>query len=193
MQIHNLMTYENMPFEEYLSLPGFSYSGIKNAGVKIATTEKMRFGSLVDAYTFEPNMYSGEKFKLVRPVSQAVKEKLGPLLHQGKRQLVVTCVMVHRGLGMLYKGRVDLYAGKIVVDMKVSDLDLLKAINFFGYNNQVNGYALALGAQVSVIVSVHPKTYKVSTMAVPTKSEWWEEKVLQYGQPFVERSQEIFS
>lgn len=198
MKIENLRIIEKMPFEEYLALPGLSFSGVRNDGTIIEDTEKMRFGSLVDAYLFEPHTYNGQKLKLVREVAKAAKEKFGDALKYGKRQVVVTCLMVHQGIALQYKGRIDLLCGggvaskdgfitvdpsrgAFVIDMKISELDLLKAINFFGYHNQVNGYAIPLGIPVSIIVSINPKTLKPSSQAIPTKTEFWEKIVLQYG------------
>lgn len=198
MQIRNVQVLAGIPFEDYLKMPGLSFSGVRSDGTIIEETEKMRFGSNVDAYLFEPQVYSGAQYKLVKPVAAVVKEKLGTMLVTGARQVVITCKMTHRGVELDYKGRADLLTGGgvlvnngiitinkslgvIVIDMKVSELPLLSAINFFGYNHQVNGYALPVGADVSVIVSVNPKTYKVSTQAIPTKADFWEKIVLQYG------------
>jgi hypothetical protein len=183
IQVFDVQIIEGMEFEDYLKMPGLSYSGILSDGVKIEETEKMKFGSLVDCYLFEPKRYSGEKFNLVRPVAKAVQDKLGPLITLGKRQLVVTCILVVDGIYVRYKGRVDLFAGNIVIDMKVSELDLLSAIRFFGYDKQVSGYAIPLKAPVSLIISVHPKKYTTSIAPIATNTSWWERKVLEYGKP----------
>lgn len=194
MQILDVQTYEGMSFADYLALPGFSYSGITRDGAApIVETEKMKFGTLVDCYLFEPEKYTGEQYRLVKPCAKAVKDKLGALLTHGKRQLVVTCKLVYNGIELDYKGRVDLFAGGIVVDMKVSELEIVKAINFFGYDKQVSGYALPLGAKVAVIVSVHPKKCTVSTAPIAVSADWWQRKVLEYGKPFVARGEAAFS
>lgn len=186
MEILDVVTYENMSFEEYLQIPALSFSFLKNSGMALAPTAKMRFGSLVDAFVFEPEKYNGEQYKLVKPVAKAVKNKLGSLLTHGKRQLAITCNMVHRGLFIPYKGRVDLFAGGIIIDMKVSELDIRKAIEHFGYHHQISGYGLPLHANVGVIVSVHPKSpHNIQTAPIRISQEYWEKKVLEYGRPVV--------
>lgn len=197
MIITNIKLYENMSFADYLALPGLSYSGTKGDGTPIVETEKMRFGSLVDCYLFEPAKYNGDKYTLVKPVAKAVHDILGPIIKHGKPQLVVTCTMIFGGLYVNYKGRIDLFSpvgGRIVFDLKCSEIkDLTQAINFFGYNHQLNGYALAAQAPVSMIISINPKTFHIQKQAIPTRCDWWENKVLQYGQPIAEGIKDVLS
>lgn len=183
MQISNVTTYEKISFNEYLALPGLSYSFVKRDGASISPTESMRFGSYVDAYVFEPSEYKGEKLNLVRPVAKEIKSQLGVLINGGKRQLAVTCKMSHRGLYIIYKGRLDLFAGGIVIDLKVSKLKIDDAIRIFGYHDQLSGYSLALGAKVAVLFSIHPETRVVSKRALNPGRAYWEEVVVKYGIP----------
>lgn len=197
MIITDIRFYEKMPFKDYLDMPGLSYSGTKGDGTPIVETEKMRFGSLVDCYLFEPENYSGEKFNLIRPVAKMVHDVLGPIIKYGKPQLVVTCIMIVNGLYITFKGRLDLpvfHGDNIVIDLKCSEIkDLTQAINFFGYNHQLNGYALAIKAKVSIIISINPKTLKIQKQAIPTRCDWWENKVLQHGQPITEGIKTLLS
>lgn len=174
-----------MPFEDYIKLPGASYSGIKyyeRGGARADVTDKMRFGSLVDAYLFEPDKYNGEQYDLVRPVAVAAVQHLGAAIRLGRRQLVVTCTMIHGGFKLRYKGRVDLFVGGVVIDYKVSDMPLLSAIHHFGYNNQVNGYAIPLQAKTSIIFSISPKPpYRVQMQPIPNSLIYWQQAVLKYG------------
>lgn len=189
MQIYAIRIWKGMPFEEYLALPGKSFSGIKSNYTKGRVTEvtdKMRFGSLVDTYLFEPHLYTGEMYSEVRAVARAAQQQFGDALYHGDRQLAVSCVMQHRGFKMLYKGRVDLHIGKtngVVVDFKASDMDLVAAINFMGYDKQVNGYAIPLQARTSIILSVSPKPpHRQQMRVVPNSLDFWEWAVLNHGE-----------
>lgn len=183
MKIFDTRIIEGVPFDDYLKLPGISYSTIKNNGTRIDPTNKMKFGSLVDAYIFEPHTYTGEYYNLVRPIAEKVVSVLGPLIKHGRRQIVVMCTMVYKGLYMYYKGRVDLEAGGLVIDHKVSEMNILAAINHFGYNHQVNGYAIPLGSKGGLIFSVHPKTHAIQLQAIQNSLIWWQQQVLKYGKP----------
>lgn len=181
MKITNVITYDGMTQADYFALPGMSYSGIKNEGVKIETTEKMRLGLAVDSYLFEPSEYDGYMFHVVRPLAHRVKSYVGDtLLKQAKRQLVVTCLMHYNGFVMPYKGRIDLFP-TYVIDLKVSKLNLLKAIQHFGYDRQLSGYAMPMRCQKSLIISIHPDTKIISSLPIPTQPEWWRDQVLKYG------------
>lgn len=183
MRIFDVRIMEGVDFDEYLQIPGLSYSDIKNDGQRIAPTNKMRFGTLVDTYVFEPAKYNYEQYELVRPIASRVVSDLGPLIKRGRRQLAVTCTMVHMGLYLYYRGRPDLEAGGIVIDLKVSEMAILDAINKFGYNNQLNGYTIPLLSRGSLIYSIHPKTAKVQKQAIQNSVTWWEKQVLKYGKP----------
>jgi hypothetical protein len=175
---------EGVDFDEYLQLPGLSYSDIKNDGKKIDPTVKMRFGTLVDTYVFEPSKYNYEQYHLVRPVADRIVSDLGPLIKRGRRQLAVTCTMVHQGFYLYYRGRPDLDAGGLVIDLKVSEMPIIQSINHFGYNHQVNGYAIPLGSRGAVIYSINPKhPHQVQKQAVANSLSWWEKQVLKYGKP----------
>lgn len=184
MKIYDTKIYEDVDFDDYIRLPGISYSSIKNSGTRIDPTEKMRFGSLVDAYIFEPHTYNFEQYDFVRPVAERVIKTLGPLIKQGRRQLAVTCTMVHQGFYMYYKGRIDLWAADLIIDMKVSEMNILDAIKHFGYNHQLNGYAIPVSAKGGLIFSVNPKPpYTTQLQAIQNSLYWWQQQVLKYGKP----------
>lgn len=182
MRIYNVEILDNIPPEQYFGMPGVSYSFIKNGGKKIDVTAKMRLGSAVDAYLFEPSTYDMYKFEQVRRLANHAATFLGDSLKHARRQVVVKCVMEWGGYWMLYKGRIDLLLPELVVDMKVSELNLLAAINHFGYDKQLSGYSLPLKCKKSIIFSINPKTNIVQTLPIPTRAEWWREQVIKYGQ-----------
>lgn len=182
MQIFHVRIYEDVPFSEYLTFPGLSFSGIKGDG-PVNPTEGMRLGTYVHQYLLEPEKYDGTHYRLVNRIAAEVVKHIGGLLKTGKRELTVTCTMVHKGFYIHYKGRVDLFAGNMVIDLKVSNLKILQAINHFGYNNQLNGYAIPLQATASVLFAINPVTLETSMAPVPNSLAWWEKKILQHGKP----------
>lgn len=185
MQIFDVRILEDVSFEDYLTLPGVNYSYVSRGGIaEYKVTDNMRFGSRVDAFLFEPHMYDGEQYELVRAVADAGARVLGVLLKYGKRQLTVMCTMVYNGLYMYYKGRIDLFAGQIVIDFKASDLEILAAVTHFGYNHQVNGYSIPLQAKSGLILSVsRKKPHGVQTCPIPNSLDFWQRAVMKYGQP----------
>lgn len=175
---------EGVDFDEYLKLPGTSYSDIKSDFKRTDPTDKMRLGTLVDTYIFEPAKYTFEQYELVQSIAGVVMSDLGPLIKRGRRQLAVTCTMVHRGFYLYYRGRPDLDAGGLTIDLKVSEMNIQAAIQHFRYDRQLNGYAIPLGSRGGLIYSVNPKPpHKVQKQAITNSVTWWEEQVLKYGKP----------
>lgn len=171
----------NITQDDYFKLNGVSYSWIKNEGQFIKATPRMRFGSLVDAYLFEPEKYDGTYYELVKPVAAVVADLLKGV--KGKPQVAVTADFCHDGKRMPYKGRIDLLTSKVVIDLKISEMDIERSINFFGYDRQIGGYCLATGCEKGLIISVHPRTKKVQKAIInPDKvREFWEVQILKHG------------
>lgn len=189
LQVFNVKFYPDIPFEDYLKLPGWSFSGIKSRGTKIEPTPKMQLGTKVHAYLLSAHEYEhGEDSDLVRPLAIALKGVLGPVLRYCTPELAVTADFVYEGIVLHWKGRIDLPVVSkphlsLVIDIKVTELDLRWGIDFFGYHNQVSGYALAIGAQKAVIVSVNRKTKATQVIPVKVEDAFWRQAVLRYGKP----------
>jgi len=186
MQVKNVQYHRNMPFDEYLKLPGYSYSGIKNAGLPLITlTNKMRIGTAVHNYLFEPEKYDYKDFRLIKELAYQVKLTLGDALIGLESEVGVTAEFYHEDFVMPYKGRVDLLrVDRVVIDLKVSEKPLSKTIPFFGYDRQLSGYSLATSARVQMILRICPVTAKTELKLIPISSEWWEKRVLKYGMPY---------
>jgi hypothetical protein len=194
MVITNIRFHEKMPFSDYLALPGLSYSGTKGDGTPFVETDKMRIGTNVHQYLLEPSSYSGENYRIVRSAAKVIHDTIGAALKFGKSEIVVTCTMIVNGLYIFYKGRIDLHCSNIIVDLKVSSIkNLRQAITFFGYNHQLNGYALATKSPVSIMVAIDPKTLVIQKEPIATKCDWWENKVLQHGQPITNAIKDVLS
>lgn len=180
MTVSNVRYYEGLPFDQYLALPQYSYSGLKGGGPFTATA-KMSLGTEVHNYLLEPH-----KFPHTNPnakkLALKLKEMVGPLLPFMKPELTVTAEFEHEGFVMPYKGRIDLaLPGKLVVDLKVTGEDLKKVMDHFGYPLQLTGYAKAIGAPRAFIASVNTKTEKPDVAAITFNEDYWHKKILQYG------------
>lgn len=182
MTVINAKSHE-CSFEDYLELVGKSYSGIKNEGVaKFKATPKMMLGTAIHNYLLTPAEFKHENTALIRPLALALKQRLGTLIRYLKPEIGITADFQHNGFSMAYKGRIDLCIfKKIVIDIKVTEMDIFKAIDFFGYDKQQNGYAAAIGAEVILILSIHPKTKKTEITNIPISTYWWEQQVQQKG------------
>jgi hypothetical protein len=185
LQVFNTQFHVDIPFADYLALPGWSFSGIK--GAKIEPTPKMQLGTKVHAYLLTSQEYEHDS-DLVRPLAVALKGVLSPLLKYCTPELAVTADFVHEGMVLHYKGRIDLPIIhkshlSMVIDIKCTEMDIRKSIDFFHYDHQVNGYMLAIGALKGVIFSVNPKTKKTQVQSIRKDTAFWERAVLRYGKP----------
>ncbi len=185
IKVENLVVYRNLPFEDYLALPGWSYSGIKNEGQpNKVPTEVMGLGTDVHNYRLEPSKYQHANTAIVKPIVQSIDVALGSLSRFLEPEIAVTADFVHIGRRMKYKGRLDLsIIGRLVIDLKVSKIkDPFAAIRYFGYDKQLNGYALAIGARTILMLSINPKSPKETKIVnIPVETEWWQDQVIKRG------------
>jgi len=182
MQVTNVNLYKDFSFDNYLQLPGYSYSSFKKGNFK--PTEKMKLGTYVHQYLLEPEKYNHENRDVVDPIANALINDLGPMLPFLDAELSVTCDFEHDGYVMPYRGRVDLVrSGAIVIDLKISEIPLNRSIDFFGYAEQLTGYCLALNCDTGLIIRANPKTLKIEKATIRKNPQWWERKVLAHGIP----------
>jgi hypothetical protein len=179
----NVKVFEKIPFSEYKNLPGHSFSSIRSENENIKVTEKMAFGQRADAYLFTPYEYDGVDISLIRPVVIELKKLLGEAIIYGKPQLSVTCDFIHNGFILQYKGRADLKIHDLILDLKVSELDTMNAIKHFRYDWQIGGYMKAFGCKRGMILSINPRTLKVTTIPINPSFDWWEYNIIKYGKP----------
>jgi hypothetical protein len=178
------------PFEDYLQIPAWSYSGIKLNGVdKFEPTEKMKLGTKVHNYLLTPDEYKYDNIETVKPVAIALRkkipERLWPYL---EKEQAVTADFEHEGFCLKYKGRLDLSIQKIlVIDIKITSMPIEKVIAYFRYDIQQTGYALGIEAKTALIVSVHPTKLTTQIFNIPIEPciAWWEKQVKQKGEPIL--------
>lgn len=183
MQVKNVQFYEDMPFEDYLKLPGTSFSGLKSNREIIEPTPKMQFGTAVHNYLLEPEKHKHTS-KAVREAALRLKELLAPVLPYCKMELGVTADFIHEGFVLKYKGRIDLCVpGQMVIDLKVTSAPIGRVMEYFNYPAQIRGYALAISAATNFLCYTSNSRPDAGLIRILPSSTYWEEKVLQYGIP----------
>ena len=182
MQVKNILFRKGLSFEEYQQLDGYSYSSLKNRNIQ--PTEKMRLGTSVHNFILEPDKYDHSNRDLVLPIANTLLREIGNLIDHMDSELSVQADFEYEGFIFPYRGRVDLVrCGKIVIDLKISEIPLNRSVPFFGYAEQVTGYCLATGSDHGMIIRVCPKTHKVEKTMIRKNISWWERQVLQKGIP----------
>lgn len=190
MIVKNIQIYENVPFDEYLKVPGFSFSWLKAGGTFFQPTAKMNLGSEVDNYLNDPGKCKAD-LRLVRPIANALISRVGLDLYRlFKKQVSILADFEYKGMRMKYKGRTDwCLLGKIVIDTKVSE-DIYKTIQFFAYPDQISGYCLGTLSNIGLILAANPKKIdpvtkmnKTDLINIDIQTKWWEKQILKYGDP----------
>lgn len=185
MQVINTQIHRGLDFAQYQNLPGKSFSGIKADYITVPQpTAKMQLGTMLHNYLLEPSKYNAKNdaHKVIQAMATEVKSTLGAAFSTIEPELSVTADFQYEGFTMAYKGRIDMARiGKLVIDLKVSEVPLNKSISFFGYDKQVSGYSLAIGAQYQMILRICPKTLKTELKSIPITNDWWKTQVLKYG------------
>lgn len=182
MLITNLKYYHDLDFEDYLTLPGTSYSGIKNfTGTPNAG---MSLGKKVHAYLLEPDTYTWEDAATVRKIAAAILPVLGSAIKYLDKEVSFTCDMEYNGMVLKYKGRTDLIKiGRIILDLKILSGALIPAVQRFGYEDQLSGYCIATATPLSLIVAYNRNKEKVETYRVTPNLEFWQYQVVHRGLP----------
>lgn len=183
--VQNVKLHPNILWEDYLKLPGKSFSGLKNAGAEIPESEGIRIGRLVHSYLLKPKEYTWEMADVVVPIARELMSFIKPeLMLMMRMECGVTCNFVHEGLSMLYKGLLDAHIPKVLlVDFKVLGSDLDNAIKFFRYDEQVRGYALPIEVDTRMIISFNKKTRMVQSKCITYDPRWWCYQVKRWGLP----------
>lgn len=192
MIVRNHQILFNVPFDEYLKLPGVSHSDIKNEGKSFsAATAHMQLGTHVHNYLLEPEKYNHDNISIVRPAAIAVKNKLGVLWQYLQPEVTVLSDFIHNGFVMRQRSRIDLgIPDRLVVDIKVSKVPLGVSIPRFGYDHQLNGYRCSFGAKIALLLRIDPDTCGrpgieplIEIYNVPPSTQWWDWQIVQRGKP----------
>ncbi len=178
IQVAQRQVIYDLPFEDYLKIPAYSHSGLKG-GAPFSATPTMQLGTRVDNFLFEPNEYDGGDYKIVKACADAVKGVIGK--GRPRTQVVVTCNFIHNGKVMPFKGRLDMLMPNLVIDMKVSKMNIVDSVKHFRYDFQLTGYSLGAGCTRALIISVNPVTFKTQMLNVPMAYDFWEHHIATKG------------
>lgn len=163
-----------LPFDDYLKIPAYSHSGLKG-GAPYNPTPTMQLGTRVDNFLFEPELYDGQDYKIVKACADVVRGIIG----KGRPQVQVVALanLEHNGKVMPAKGRLDMLMPNLVIDMKVSKMNIVDSVKHFRYDWQLTGYALMAQVTRALIISVNPVTFKPQMLNVPLAYDWWEYQI----------------
>lgn len=191
----NTRTYSNIDFEEYLKFKGYSHSFLKRevCGVspEFISTEKVKFGSMVDSLLTEPEKVdiSSPIYEMAKEVGFTVMQFFGTeLWNSMQSQLSFTTEMNFNKLVMPFKGRLDKFdqRSKMVIDLKVTQAPIKQIpalVDFMGYKNQMWGYGKPLDAKNAVLIfySVKDKKPFIYPIKFKEMNLFFEEKIMNFG------------
>ena len=191
----NTTRHENIPFEQYLKLGGYSHSFLKSQKNGITPyfkmTDKIRLGSLVDALLTQDDRFdfSDPQARGAMKIAAQIKDTFGGMIELFKPQISYTSELEYCGLTLRTTGRLDWELPKhAVIDLKVtgakSDKEFAAYIDHMGYKNQLWNYAKMGGFKKAYIVAysaVAKKCLNVVSVPIVDRNEFWENSVLQFG------------
>lgn len=190
IKFSNIKRFDNIPFEDYLKTPGYSYSFLKreiNGSIpEFKMSDKVELGSLVDAILTQPDkidIYSPQ-LKIAEKIADCLMVNFGSYIQHFESQVSMTCDMEYSGLKMPFRGRLDWGLKDIaVIDLKVtSSTNFRSVINHMGYDNQLFGYCGAYGVKLGYILIYSSATDKYDLIQMPLNGEeFWKEKILKFG------------
>lgn len=184
MQVSNTKYYSDLDFEDYLAMPGVSFSSLKDK--IIVPSEGMKLGTRVHNYINEPDKYDWQQVELVKPIAETLKAYIGDAFQYLQKEVAFTADFTHNGMVLPYKGRADmLKAGRLVIDIKVLSGDLAPAIKMFQYDRQISGYCLATGSSLGLIIAYNKAKKKTEVRAIKPNADFWEYQCVHRGMPEV--------
>lgn len=203
----SIIRYDNIPFEDYLKLDGYSFSFLKQEQFGIAKqvfeSDKIKLGKLVDAILTDPenvDMFN-PMYSIAKDISAKIREDF-PFIDKFSKQVSFTGIaefkdnktvnqeesdtISYPSFKMKVKGRLDyLFEKHAVIDLKVTAEKNVKAIiEFMQYPNQMWNYCKLAGVNKAYIIIYSVPLKKTFIELVDCKSndnEFWEEKILKFG------------
>ena len=187
--------HENIPFEQYLKLGGYSHSFLKGQKNGISpyfnVTDKVRLGSLVDALLTQDDRFdfSDKQANDAMKISRQIKDTFGGMIALFKPQISYTSTITDGTFSLPVTGRLDWELPKqCVIDLKVtgakSDKEFAAYIEHMGYKNQLWHYAKMAGLKRAYILpysSVARKCLSIVNVEVGDRNEFWESKLREFG------------
>lgn len=180
MIVSNIKYYTGLPFEDYLSINGTSFSSTKDK--VFVQSEGMMLGTAVHNYLLEPEKFDWKDADRVKPMAAALSKYLGDSYKYLQKEVAFTADFEHNGLVMPYKGRFDLgLPGTLIVDLKIMAGDLAPAVKYFGYDMQISGYCIGTNTPLGLIIAFNKKKKIIETQIIKPCLQFWEYQVCTRG------------
>lgn len=182
-----------LSFEQYLQLPGYSFSTLKTMkdGVaeEVVGTWKMRLGSIVDAILSEQpikGMMNDELYPAAKKIAFRILQQWGDEIRFFKKQQSYTGVATFNGFGLPVRGRPDYELPKFaVIDLKIThEKDMRGVIKHFNYEDQLFNYAKLANVPHGFILMYSTKLGIADMFYADcrrTISSFWQSKIMDYG------------
>lgn len=179
--VKNVKYHPNIEWEDYLNLPGYSFSYLKNDGAAINVGDGIRIGKAVHTYLLKPKEYNWEHADIVIPIARRLKDFYIPGMEV---ECGITAEFHYDGLFMPYRGMPDEHMKKrLVIDYKIINGDLGGYVKNFKYDEQLRGYMMPPECPLALIIAYNKKTKAVQTEIIKPDPRWWIYKIKQYGKP----------
>ena len=192
---NNTQRHENIPFEQYLKLGGYSHSFLKSQRNGISpyfkVTDKVRLGSLVDALLTQDDRFdhSDQLAPMAINIARQIKDTFGGMIQLFKPQISYTSELNFNGFNLNVTGRLDWELPKhAVIDLKVtgakSDKEFAAYIDHMGYKNQIWNYAKMGGFKKGYILAYSvpmKRCLTIKSVEIGDRNEFWESKIMEFG------------
>jgi hypothetical protein len=191
IQYLNVERFDNLDFDRYLEVKGYSFSFLKREDGGLEPEFKpgamVKLGKLVDDILTGGRVdMLDPQFRKAQKIAQKISDMFGDAIKRFEKQVSFSADMVFRGIGMRSSGRLDfLWPRKAIIDLKVtSDKDVDAAIRRWGYAEQTWHYAKLANVprRYIMIYSVPLDAVFLRDMGeLEEHNRFWEDKVLKFG------------
>lgn len=193
IKVTNRRRYVGMSFDDYLALPGYSFSYLNRErfgeSLGIIETAAMRRGTMVDAILTQPDQAdpNAEGYTEARAIAYYLKRQYGQILSALVPQVSYTADFVfetnHGTYTLPVRGRLDFeIPGNLVLDLKVTGAkNVDSTIKHMGYADQLTGYCLMSGANSAYIMAYVVPSRSVEVRTVAQTQDFWKRKILKFG------------
>lgn len=152
-------------------------------------TEKVKIGSLVDAFLTEPDLVdiNDKNYLKAKKIASCIKNNFGHLIKRFENQVCYSAEIEYQGLILPTIGKLDwLLPEHAVIDLKFTkEKSLTGVINHFGYNNQLWHYSRLAVVRKAYIIAYSDAIVDclpiINIDVREDENEFWKNAVLKYG------------
>lgn len=192
IEYYNIKRYDNVDFAEYLKMPGYSNSWLKQERNGVVSdfkmTDNIKRGSLVDSILTEPHKVdmSHPLYSEARNIASTIKSTFGDLINSFQKQVSFTSDVRCGEFVMASKGRLDFLIENIaVIDLKCTQSKNLKdVIYYMKYPEQMWHYCKMAKVDKAYLMMYSIPMKKTEIIKVDCSSDtndFWEGKIQKFG------------